>query len=160
MGHDEWWTATDVYDDLCERFIIVPNLDVCAKNRDAAKVKDNFITPEQNMFEVDWSKQKLNDQEVVWFMNPPNSMLKQCLKRALTMWQEHNIAGLIIIPTSTISRQHFRPIWDLIESGVIKIGRDFKPLFGRPNFLENGKLGEYSNRNDYIGLVFRKRNTA
>lgn len=157
MAHDEWWTRDEDYARWCEEFNIYPNLDVCAKNRDAAKVKDNFITPDEDMLVTNWKDRKGNNLETVWFMNPPNSELKLSVRKALKEWKDNNLAGMMLIPANVLSRSYFEPVWQLIVKGVIKLDKDFKPLFKRPQFLENGVENNKGNRNDYMIIVFRKR---
>lgn len=157
MTHDEWWTQKSTYDEICAQHNVKPNLDVCA-TEESTKVPDNFITVDEDMMLTDWSKHTTHEgQEIVAFMNPPNSDLKMAIKMAMKMWKDRNITILMLIPANVISRNYFMQYWDLITSGTIKPDRDWRPLFKRPQFLERGIINKMGNRNDYMSIVLRKR---
>ena len=156
MVHDEWYTKKETYDMICKRHHVKPNLDVCASSI-STKVEDNYITIDEDMFVTDWAEHKHNNTpKTIAFMNPPNTKLRLSINRALEMWRKHNITTLMLVPANVIARSYFEPIWELIESGDIEIGMDFKPLFKRPQFLERGVENKMGNRNDYIVIVLRE----
>jgi len=152
MAHDEWWTSDKDYEALCKWSGLVPDIDVSANARNT-RVKDNFITKEEDALLTKWNK---NGAKVA-FMNPQNSELKLMLKMALRMWKDENMSILMFIPINVIGRQHFNPYWKLMVSGVIKMEVDWKPWLPRPQFLEDGVVNTQGNRNDYMALVLRKR---
>ncbi len=151
MAHDEWWTTDETYDWLCKEMNIKPTLDIAATKENSKCAE--YIDAEEDALLTDWAK----TPDTIFFMNPPNSELKLFVKKAHQQWKTKNIAGMLLIPSSTLSRVHFKPIWDLIVKGVIKAGEDFKPLFKRPQFLDHGEESKKGNRNDYMVVVLRKR---
>jgi hypothetical protein len=99
-NHDEWYTKKELYDELCNRYVIYPNRDVCAV--DSHHLCELYWTKKDNALTKQWHDDS--------WMNPPllKGMTKQFVLKAYEQWQVNNINILAIVPSGVISRHRLQ----------------------------------------------------
>ena len=140
VEEDEYETPPELYKDLCKKYDISPELDVCA---DALNKKcDYYFDMTMDGLYNPW-------RHDVW-CNPPHSITEKFVRRAKFQWKKYNINIMMIIPTNTMSSIFWHEcIEDIAEYHAIK---------GRPRFLQNGKKAPHISRNAYVCVIWRKVN--
>ena len=133
---DEWWTPDDLFKEICEMVKIKPECDYAAtkENRKCEFFMDDSLNSE-------WVYDG--------WLNPPNSMTKQFMDKALDEWTSNNINIICLIPSACISRRYFQPIWQTFHISHDLI--DIIPI-PRPDFWFEGKKEKGSARNDTVEL--------
>ena len=149
-AHDEWYTRKTLYNELCTRYCIFPKLDIAASAENS--MCENWLGKEDDVLNGDWLS---SDEVVDIWMNPPllKGNTKRFVLKAYEQWQRYNMNILSIVPSGVISRNWFRPLWD---NFITKGGIVIDPI-KRPSFLDHGDEPKFAARNDYIALLFRRK---
>ena len=147
---NEWWTQDVLFKELCKEYKIKPRLDVAATYRNAKC--EWYIGKKANGVSLDtpWTIPK-NKRVTVW-CNPPNEFLQEFLFKAYWEWIESGCKQkiLMIVPTNCMSSNGF---WLNVQLPMDYGEKIFyRPIRGRPEFLENGSVADSSARNAYIAI--------
>lgn len=152
---DEWETPQDLFEKLCERFDIHPQLDVAATfyNRKCEYYipDDHYGSSLNDEIPVEWLRG--NKKLDVW-CNPPNSKTKAFVLKAHKQWLRHNINIMMLVPCGVISRKYFRRIWDVFVEP--KLGVEVHPV-DRPSFIHPEQEKRQNAMKDYIVIIWRRR---
>jgi len=140
---DEWWIDKKLFDKLCYNFGISPIYDYAANELN--RLCENYVSKDENALKMEWI-------EDGW-CNPPLSLCKEFIVHGYRQWLRWNINLMMPVPAGVISRKYFLKIWLIFRCNL---GVEIWPI-DRPKFKNEGK-DSGSARNDYICLVFRKRN--
>ena len=140
---DEWETPKELYDHLCEKYKIHPQLDVCCNKQN--KKCDYGIF--DNALERDWIVPYDFEVDIIW-CNPPHSLNKEFVKRAYDQWVKHNITIMMILPANTLCT-NYAENWISPFAEYHPINRGFC------KFLHEGKALDHS-RNGYFVIIWRK----
>lgn len=136
---DEYETPHDIFNSLCEKYQIIPMIDVCA-NVDNKKCSD-FFDIDTDGLTYDWTVD-------VW-CNPPHSITGKFVEKAFNEWTKNNINIMMLIPANTCSSVYWH---DFIEGNA-----EYHAIKGRIRFLRNGSPSDHVSRNAYMCVIFRKR---
>tara|TARA_B110001454_G_scaffold218474_1_gene246547 strand:- start:136 stop:588 length:453 start_codon:yes stop_codon:yes gene_type:complete len=134
---DEYETPDEVFKYLCNKYKIIPSIDVCA-NVDNKKCRDFFGVGTDGL--------KCNWIVNAW-VNPPHSMTGDFVKKSYEQWKENNINIIMIIPANTCSSKYWH---EYIEGNA-----EYHAIKGRIRFLHEGKLSDFMSRNAYMCIIFR-----
>ncbi len=148
MAHDEWWTKKEVYEYLCQKYDIYPELDAAATKEN--KLCDAYFCKDEDPNGLDGSWQ---GYKAVW-LNPPNSELMEFILKSFKEWKIGAII-LMIAPAHAFATKYFRDsIWRAFKKSP---WRDvvIEPMIPRPEFLDHGKNADNGNRNSYMEIVLR-----
>ncbi len=140
---DEYETPRELYETLCVKYDIQPQLDVCA---DALNKKCDYY------FDIAMDGLYNQWRHDVW-CNPPHSKTEKFVKRAQSQWKKNNINILMIVPANSICAHFF----DLILAQHDAV---YDRIPGRPRFLKNGKLSRFPSRNSYFAVIWVKRHSG
>ena len=135
---DEYETPHDVFNSICEKYEIIPIVDVCATVEN--KKCSEFFDVNSDGLTSDW----LYD---VW-CNPPHSMTGKFVEKAYNEWQRNDITVIMLIPANTCSSKYWH---DYIEGNA-----EYHAVKGRIRFLHNGSPSEHVSKNSYMCVIFRK----
>lgn len=138
---DEYETPDDVFIELCEKYNIYPDTDVCATD-DNTKCT-GYINEEMNCLTHNFEYH----DEGLW-CNPPHSKTKEFVKCMRDAWAKWDIPILMIIPANSITTKYAEEY--LIDA-------EFYPIFGRITFLVRGKPAPYPARNGYFVIIWRPK---
>ena len=137
---DEWETPQELYDHLCEKYTVFPQLDVCAtlENR---KCGDYYFEDRCGGGLVcNWKKD-------VW-CNPPHSKNEEFVIKAYEEWSKHNINIMMILPANSMCTNY--------AEHLIQPYAEYHPINRKfCKFLYNGKVKD-SSRNGYFVVIWRK----
>lgn len=135
---DEYETPNEIFEFLCKKYKIFPELDVCAEYGMNKCAK--FYSKQENGLNGWWKYDS--------WCNPPQTECKNFVLKADQEWFENNINILMIVPANVLTSQYFSTIIDNVE---------FFPIPGRITFLVDGKKSKYPARNGYFVVIWRKR---
>jgi hypothetical protein len=149
---DEYETKQEVFDAICRGLGLVPNLDVCAteKNR---KVH-HYFSKEVDSLKQNWSLVLPKTQVIAW-VNPPQTICKEFVVKC----REQYKAGVIIvmmIPANSLGTKYaVKNIWipKLMlgeHIGVIPLAYFYDKTL---RFLVDGKDSKDTARNRYFVVV-------
>jgi phage N-6-adenine-methyltransferase len=141
MMDDEWETPKRLFFELCQKYKIYPDTDVCATDDNSKCI--GYVDKEMDCMKHDF---RYHD-EGLW-CNPPHSKTEQFVKKMHEQWEKWNIPILMIIPANSVCTKYFEKIYPYVE---------IHPIFGRPQFLQNGKKSKYPSRNSYFVVIWRAR---
>ena len=138
---DEYETPKELFNSLCNQYIIYPDTDVCATddNSKCTGFVDKKIDCLTHNFQY--------HDEGLW-CNPPQTKCKEFVKKMNDSWKEWNIPIIMIIPANVLTTDYFHQVINNVE---------YYPIFGRITFLYNGKPSPYPARNGYFVVIWRKR---
>ena len=148
MAHDEWWTKKHLFNHLCQKYNIYPELDAFASKEN--KLCDAYFCKDED---PDGLSGTWQGYRAVWW-NPPNSQLKDCVLKAFMEWNE-GATILGIIPAHAFATWYFK---DTIWESYKILGKEkvvVEPCLPRPEFLDHGKDADNGNRNSYMEIVLR-----
>lgn len=148
---DEWETPDALIQELCCKYNIQPELDVCSTHHNS-KCRFYF-TKEMNSLEQDWlvleeGKHSELEGADVW-CNPPHSLTGKFVEKAHEQWKEHNISIMMILPANTMSSIYWH---EYIEGNA-----EYHAIKGRIRFKIDGVASKFMSRNAYVCVIFRKR---
>ncbi len=159
MGHDNWWTQKALFKELCQKYKVIPELDVAASDKNY--LCEKYYTKEDNALEKSWYYQYHDyvGPADVW-MNAPNSILKYFIRKAYDEWKEHNMTILSIMPCQAFASKAFmETIWvDYKAQGQIDSKVIIDPIFPRPVFLDGSRGGiipENAAARSYMAVVLK-----
>ena len=142
---DEWETPKELYEHLCEKYIIHPKLDVCCtrENKKCLKGFYNFALVK------DWNSGDIETHGLcdVW-CNPPHSKNEEFVKKAYDQWVKHNINIMMILPANAMCT-NYAENWIDPFAEYHPINRKFC------KFLYKGEKKD-SSRNGYFVIIWRK----
>ncbi len=134
---DEWETPQELYDYLCKKYKIKPELDVAA-NRTNTKC----LAWSELAFDIHWCRD-------VW-CNPPHSKNEAFVRKAFNEWDKHNINIMMILPANSLCTNY-------AEDYILPYAK-YHPINRKYcNFLHKGESKDHS-RNGYFVVIWRKRN--
>ena len=131
---DEYETPPKLYKSLCDKYNFFPVRDVCATE----------LNSKCNHYLEDGLKEKWTKYN---WCNPPHSMTKEFVIKAHEELSKGNYT-LMIIPANSICTKYAE---EYIEGYA-----EYHPIFGRPQFLKDGKLSKFPSRNSYFVVIWRK----
>lgn len=134
---DEYATPRELYNELCKKYDVYPNLDVCANDENHKCV----------LYLTDAEKQDWKDYDV--WCNPPHSQNDRFVALCYFHWQSKNRNVMMILPTNTMSTKY----WHQCIEGKA----EYHPIKGRIKFLVDGKPSEFCSRNAYVCIIWRAR---
>ena len=132
---DNYETPLVIYEILCDKFKVYPELDVCAtkENRKCYTYFDN------NALDREWTTD--------FYMNPPYSQTKKWVKYAYLQHMKHNVNALALLSVSTGSSYWHDYIFDKASIAYYK---------GRIKF-EINHIPQKNPRYDSAFICWRKR---
>ena len=137
---DDWETPDELYQHLCEKYSIYPELDMAS---DGDNSKCSFFSADA--LNKDWLFKK--DRVDVW-CNPPHSKNEEFVRRAYDQWVEHNINIMMILPANALCTNY--------AEMVIHPYAEYHPINRKfCKFLYKGKKKD-SSRNGYFVVIWRK----
>ena len=136
---DEWETPQNLFNHLCIKYDIIPELDVCSKN-------NNLVFP------VCYDGIKIDGLIVDWledaWCNPPHSKNEEFVKKAHEQWKKHNINIMMILPANSLCTNY--------AEKLIHPYAEYHPINRKfCKFLHDGKKKD-SSRNGYFVVIWRK----
>lgn len=134
MIDDEYETPNELFYSICERYNIIPDLDVAA-NKNNTKCK-RFLTDGLNRRWI---------AAAVW-CNPPHSMTKEFVIKAWNEWKDHGTPIIMLIPANSVCTKY--------AEKYIRGSAQINPIYGRPIFLKNGKPSKHPSRNSYFTVFY------
>lgn len=153
---DDWGTPRQLYDGLIGKYSIFPQLDVAA-SYETRKCK-SYFTKEFNALINDWIlretptnttiKREITSKVDVW-CNPPHTLTKEFVEKAYEQWLKFNINIMMIIPANSMCTKY--------AEKCIGNFTEYHPIYGRPQFLKEGKVSDYPSRNSYFVVIWRKK---
>jgi len=136
---DEWETPKELYNYLCLKYKIHPQMDVAA-TRENSKCKYSLVK-ENSALEIDWIYES--------WCNPPHSLNEEFVKKAYNEWAKHNITIMMILPANSLCT-NYAEHW-------IEPYTEYHPINRRfCKFLYQGEEKD-SSRNGYFVVIWRKR---
>lgn len=152
---DEWYTTEEMYKELCDKYKIYPNLDLFA--HDKSHMTDCYYTKEHNSLVREWGLSESFPEhkgETIGFVQPPNSIKKQCIMKALEQWKKHDMTIMMLIPWETICLGYgVKELWSRFLRGEIVID----PLPSKPKFKFEGREAIFNSRNAYCVVILPKK---
>ncbi|UVF62320.1 DNA adenine methyltransferase [Nitrososphaeria virus YSH_462411] len=142
---DEYETPDQLYYDLCDKYEVYPNVDICA-NINNYKVYV-FVDKDIDALKIDWYE-KFTGEDTFW-CNPPHSLNEKFVRKAFEQWKKHNINIIMLLPCNTQSSKY----WHECIEGVA----EYHPIKGRIRFLVNGEPSKHLSRNAYCVVIWRKK---
>jgi len=137
---DEYGTPKELFVDICKKYDIWPQIDICASNTN--HVLPNYITKEQNCFNYSLTKD--------FFMNPPYSKVSEFMKFAYEQHQQHNVSCLILTYSKTGTRWWHKYVQEIADH------IDFQK--GRISFLDgNGNPTKHCAPYDSVWIIYKKK---
>lgn len=157
---NEWWTYKELVKNIEDKYKLHFQLDAAASK--LSTKCEFYITKEQNALTTEWvvwAPDMTYYSEVDTWLNPPlgKTLTKQFVLRGFEQWKKYKMNLVMLLPAGVISRQYFKPIWDLFKSSYTT-NVDIEPVRPRPSFLYEGKPVKDQARNDYITVFFKKPN--
>jgi len=121
------------------------------------KTKFYFIQKTDSL-KIDWiltdipadttRKEPIRRRVDVW-CNPPHTKTKEFVEKAYEQWLKYNINIMMIIPANSMCTKY-------AEKCIGNVA-EYHPIYGRPQFLKDGKLSAYPSRNSYFVVIWRKK---
>lgn len=136
---DEFETPPKLFRDLCEKYILLPVLDVAATSKNKKCI--SYFTKSQNSLEHEW-------RGTVW-CNHPHTLHEQFVEKCHQQWSKNNIDIIMIIPANCCRTTY----WHKWIEGIA----EYHAIKGSIRFLQNGKLSKDSSRNAYLCVIWRKK---
>lgn len=148
MPHDEWWTKKHLFNHLCQKYSIYPELDVAATKEN--KLCDAYFCKDE---EPDGLTGSWQGYRAVW-CNPPNSLLSKFIPKAVDEWRL-GATVLMVAPCGAFGTGYFKEsiFAEFKKSPFNKVV--IEPILPRPEFLERGQHTINGNRNSYMEIVLR-----
>lgn len=145
---DNYETPDRLYNDLCLKYQIFPQLDVCAtaENRKCL----DYITKEQNALVTEWV---LGGRIVPIWVNAPGSIQLEFIARAENQWLKYGMDIMMIVPTRVMGTR----IWDKYIEDDYNRKREYHRIMSRPVFLKNGRKTKFPAKHSYVVIIWRKR---
>jgi len=137
---DEWETPKELYNHLCEKYKIYPQLDACANSKNT---KCWWFLG--NALEQEWL---LRSRKVDVWCNPPHSKNKEFVKKAYDQWIKYNITIMMILPANALCTNY-------AEHYISPFAECHPINRSYCKFLKNGKECD-SSRNGYFVVIWRK----
>lgn len=152
---DEWATEQKLFDDLCEKYNIHPELDVAATfyNR-----KCKYYIPDDHYggaLNYECPTDGLVDGKVVdiW-CNPPHSKTKDFTLMLHGLWLDIKRNIMMLVPAGVLCRKYFAEIFEKFM--LTRHGVEWHPVRPRPKFINPlQKKQEGAARQDYIVIIWR-----
>lgn len=138
---DEYETQTSDFEELCEKYNIYPDCDVCATDANSKCV--GFIDKEMNCLIHNFQYY----DEGLW-CNPPHSMTKEFVKCMRDAWAKWDVPILMIIPANSVTTKY---------SQEYLVDAEIHPIYGRLRFLIDGKMSPHPARNGYFVVIWRPK---
>lgn len=158
VKHDDWWTQKPLFNELCIKNKVVPQLDVAASEQN--HLCEKYFTKEDDALTQSWRYQYHDyvGAADVW-CNPPNSILKKFIRKAHVEWQEWGMNLLMILPCQAFSSVAFiDTIWkDYTKQDFIGQKIDIQSIFPRPVFLEHGQIPDNASARSYMSVLFKHK---
>ncbi len=160
MNSDEYATMWDLFNALCKKYNLRPNLDVAANSKNTKCMY--YIPKEIDALTIDWvvklGKNGKRQIPTVW-CNPPHnkkkingklvSQTEAFVRKALEQWLKFNMNIMMIIPANAVCTKFAE---ECIEGKA-----EIHPIYGRPKFEVDGKPTKDSARNSYFCVIWRKK---
>ena len=143
---DEWETPDVLYQHLCEKYNIYPEIDVAASFEN--KKCECFLSEHENALEVDWKDNYFGKEIIDVWCNPPHSKNEEFVKKAYNEWVTQNITIMMILPANALCT-NYAENWIEPFAEYHPINRSFC------KFLYHGKEKD-SSRNGYFVIIWRK----
>ena len=150
---DEWETTKELYEHLCKKYNLYPNLDVAA-NFDNSKCTLIFDR-HANALACNWLA--FNNEETVVWCNPPHSKTKQFVLKAHEQWVRFDTSILMLVPLQTLGRKYLNDIFDNYITP--QKGVEWHRVQPRPTFIHPDQKIPENAKQEYIVLIWRKTKT-
>lgn len=137
---DEFETPVKLFEMLCIKYKIIPEIDVAATKSNTKC--DLYFYKETNSLEQNWNRD-------VW-CNHPHTLHEQFVEKCHQQWEKNNINIMMIIPANCCRTTY----WHKYIEGIA----EYHAIKGSIRFLQDGKLSKDSSRNAYLCVIWRKRN--
>lgn len=148
---DEWETPQDLFESLCRKHKIIPQLDAAATYKN--KLCQFYFDKNHDALEGNWCVLNNWEWNKMWadvWCNPPNSLTQKFIEKAWQQWKNHNINIIMLIPiNATVTKNGEKYIWN--EESV-----EIHPVLPTPRFIYKGEQMD-SSRNRYCVVIFRKQ---
>ncbi len=136
---DEFETPDELYQDLCYKYNIFPQLDVAA-TKENSKCKF-FFTKEDNALNHEWYMD--------FWCNHPHTLHAEFVEKCHKQVCKNDRQGLQIIPANCARTTY----WHKYIEGK----QEYHAIKGSITFFKDGKPTKDSSRNAYFVIVWRKR---
>ena len=144
---DEWETPQELYDHLCDKYELKPNLDVACTWENSKCVAGCHWDLETDGLECDWALSEFKNESIVW-CNPPHSLNEEFVIKAYGEWSKHNINIMMILPANSMCTNY--------AEHLIQPYAEYHPINRKfCKFLYKGEKKD-SSRNGYFVVIWRK----
>jgi phage N-6-adenine-methyltransferase len=135
---NEWETPPEVFESICNRFDIKPDLDVCAEYGMNKCFK--FFSPAEDGLAHDW-------RWTVW-CNPPFSDIEPWLAKADEQHSKYGTSIIMIIPANAACAKYAEKY---LEKDNVSVHRHY----GRIKFWEDGRPSDNNSPNAMNIVLWR-----